>query len=163
MPEIWKVYPLNSRYQVSNWGRIIGPKKNILRRIKVNHYWAVNLYFGNHVRRITRIHRMVLETFIGPAPDGCEACHNNGDKENNSLINLRWDTRKANVLDRIIHGTQANGERINTAKLTRDQVREIRKRHSGKNDSVKKLANEYGVAQSTIYCIINFKTWTRIK
>jgi hypothetical protein len=43
--------------------------------------------------------------FVGPAPEGMEGCHYNGDPTDNRLENLRWDTRKANVADAIRHGT----------------------------------------------------------
>lgn len=51
-----------------------------------------------------RIHRLVIETFIGPPPEGMECCHNDGDKLNNRLNNLRWDTRSANTQDQLRHG-----------------------------------------------------------
>lgn len=49
-------------------------------------------------------HVAVLTTFVGPRPPGMEACHNNGDGLDNRLENLRWDTRSANILDKIRHG-----------------------------------------------------------
>lgn len=46
-------------------------------------------------------HRLVLESFVGPCPDGMEGCHApDKDTENNALWNLRWDTHKSNVADR---------------------------------------------------------------
>jgi hypothetical protein len=51
------------------------------------------------------VHRLVLEAFIGPCPDGMEGCHNNGDPSDNRLANLRWDTRSNNALDAVAHGT----------------------------------------------------------
>ena len=56
------------------------------------------------VRRI-KVHRLVLEVFVGPQPNGCEGCHNNSDRSDNRLVNLRWDTRKGNVADAVRAGT----------------------------------------------------------
>jgi len=51
------------------------------------------------------VHRLVLETFVGPRPHGMEARHLDGDRTNNRVENLRWGTRKENVADAIKHGT----------------------------------------------------------
>jgi hypothetical protein len=67
-------------------------------------YSAVQLCrAGGRVRR--HIHHLVLETFVGPRPDGCVGCHNNGVHTDNRLENLRWDTESSNVLDTVTHGT----------------------------------------------------------
>ena len=50
------------------------------------------------------VHRLVLEAFVGPCPDGMECCHNDGDATNNHLSNLRWDTPSNNAYDRVRHG-----------------------------------------------------------
>lgn len=51
------------------------------------------------------VHRLVLEAFVGPCPNGHECCHGDGDPSNNSLSNLRWDTSSANHYDMVRHGT----------------------------------------------------------
>lgn len=57
------------------------------------------------------VHRLVLEAFVGPCPDGMEGCHFNGDPADNRLTNLRWDTRSANNLDAVRHGTHAQASK----------------------------------------------------
>lgn len=51
------------------------------------------------------VHRLVLEAFVGPCPEGLIACHNNGDPTDNRLENLRWDTPSSNMFDKQAHGT----------------------------------------------------------
>lgn len=46
------------------------------------------------------VHALVLEAFAGPAPEGTEGCHGNGDRACNVLSNLRWDTHRENELDK---------------------------------------------------------------
>src|SRR5262245_33311629 len=71
-------------------------------------------------QRTYRVHQLALEAFVGPRPEGCECCHNDGDHTNNALSNLRWDTAKANAADQARHGTQVRGSRVNTSKLSAD-------------------------------------------
>lgn len=58
--------------------------------------------------KLSVVHRLILEAFVGPCPDGMEACHNNGARTDNRLENLRWDTPSNNNLDRTRHGTNPN-------------------------------------------------------
>ncbi len=51
------------------------------------------------------VHQLVLETFVGPMPQGLEGCHNDGDSSNNRVDNLRWDTHEENMRDARRHGT----------------------------------------------------------
>lgn len=55
--------------------------------------------------------RTVLEAFVGPCPDGMECCHSDGDRWNNRLSNLRWDTKSENQLDSVRHGTHASASK----------------------------------------------------
>lgn len=66
-----------------------------------------------------KVHRLVLEAFVGPCPDGMECCHNNGDPADNRLDNLRWDTLSSNAYDRVEHGVHnmARRDRCNHGHL----------------------------------------------
>lgn len=61
----------------------------------------------NGERKRRPVHRLVLEAFVGPYPEGMECCHADGDPTNNHLDNLRWDTRSANSHDSVKHGSHA--------------------------------------------------------
>lgn len=43
------------------------------------------------------VHRLVLTTFIGPCPEGCEALHLNHKPADNRLTNLIWGPRSENI------------------------------------------------------------------
>lgn len=64
------------------------------------------LLSGGGRRQSRSVHTLVLEAFVGPCPDGLEACHWDGDNTNNHLTNLRWDTHIANMADMTRHGRQ---------------------------------------------------------
>ncbi|WP_353888591.1 NUMOD4 motif-containing HNH endonuclease [uncultured Corynebacterium sp.] len=57
---------------------------------------------GVHTQRY--VHQLVLETFVGPRPEGLEACHADDNRSNNTVENLRWDTHSANNFDRVANG-----------------------------------------------------------
>lgn len=109
----------------------------------------------------TLIHRLVLETFIGPCPSGMEACHNNGNSGDNRLGNLRWDTRSNNIVDAIKHGTWFNTDKKNHrgAILNRLQVRVIRRLLEFERLKQREIANIFAVSQRAISDIKNNKKW----
>lgn len=55
-----------------------------------------------------RVNVLVLLAFRGPRPSRADACHGNGDPNDNALTNLRWDTRSGNMLDASRHGRLGN-------------------------------------------------------
>ena len=86
--------------QGRNWkGRILKPKG----RKNKKGYLNVSLCKQGKIT-CREIHRLVLETFAGPCPQGMEACHGDGNSRNNCLYNLRWDTPSNNSFDTIRHG-----------------------------------------------------------
>jgi len=96
-----------------------------------------------------------------PTPEH-EAAHNCGNGHMGCIHpqHLRWATHQENSLDRAIHGTENRGERNGSNKLTRDQILEIRARHTSKRVD---LASEYGVTPGTISNIINGHKWKWLK
>lgn len=72
-----------------------------------------------------RVSRAVLLAFVGSAPDGMEACHNNGISHDDRLLNLRWDTHLENNRDRLRHGTYTRGAKHPMVKFSEADVRSI--------------------------------------
>lgn len=115
MEEIWKPYPECPKYQVSNLGRVKGPYGKVL--AAPENQWGYRgvtlvdrkVYSRGQVER--RVHRMVLETFVGPRPDGMDATHLDGDKLNNQADNLSWRSRSDNIKDQVAHGTHRNSSK----------------------------------------------------
>lgn len=123
-------------------------------------YRLVGLERTDGRRRNARVHVLILTGFVGAARnDQYVACHNDGNPANNRLVNLRWGTQSSNQADRVLHGTSNRGERNHTAQLTWDKVREIRRRHSTEEVSMRELARQYSVGHTTIINIVNNKTW----
>lgn len=120
-PERWlPVVGYEGLYEVSDHGNVrsldrwtTGPSGKCRRRygkaMKINlkrgHYPMVQLCNNGTVRGKS-VHRLVASAFIG-VPENAEelhVCHYDGDRENNHVSNLRWDTAAANYLDQIRHG-----------------------------------------------------------
>jgi hypothetical protein len=123
-------------------------------------YPKVGLARGNRTYN-RNIHRLMLEAFVGPCPEGHEACHNNGIRHDNRLKNLRWDTRKANSADRVAHGTAFLGATAPSAKLTEEKVLEIRDMRAA-GHTYPKIAARFGVGESTARHIVSRETWRHV-
>ena len=92
-------------------------------------YAVVNLVRNGERFKIRRVHQLVLESFVGPCPDGEEVRHfPDRDKTKNQLANLSYGSRIQNAEDKRIHGTIARGERHGQSVLTEAMVREIKRR-----------------------------------
>lgn len=102
MTEEWSPIPAFDGYEVSSGGRVRSVRGELAGWVSKG-YRMVALRREN--RTFTRsVHTLVLLAFVGPRPDGMEACHGDGDPLNNELSNLRWDSSSANKRDIVRHG-----------------------------------------------------------
>lgn len=120
-------------------------------------YKQVRIRVRGRAARLVLVHRMVLAAFVGPCPRGKEACHNNGKHDDNRINNLRWDTKSANLHDRIKHGHIDRSE-TRAAKLTPAKVRTIR----ASTESHAALSRRYKVHWKTISRVRARKCWKRV-
>ena len=112
-----------------------------------------------------RVHRLVLETFVGLCPDGMECRHLNGDPADNRLENLCWGTRSENMYDKVRHGTHPKsslgkyGEKHPKSKIS-DQDRRLMFSvyHDGAYTQ-QELAEHFGVCQRRVCVIVNDSRW----
>lgn len=119
-------------------------------------YDTYQLWNGRY--RHFRVSRLVLETFVGPPPDGHNAAHNNGNPRDNRLENLRWDTQKGNIADKKRHGTHQIGERHGCHILKEPQVREIRRLRE-RGMIYREIAPMFGVSLPTIQAVCARRLW----
>jgi hypothetical protein len=90
------------------------------------------------------VHAIVLETFIGPCPEGMQCRHLNGNKTDNRLENLQWGTPLQNAEDRDRHGTHSRGEKHHKARLSDAEVSDLRRAHSEEGLSYRVLGERFG-------------------
>lgn len=124
--EVWKPVPgYEGFYSVSDFGRVRSDKRTIVdknghgRKMpevimtpekKTSGHLIVCLS-KNSKNEKRYVHRIVLETFVGEAPAGTQACHWNDDPEDNRLENLRWGTLSENTLDKVRNGRHNNARK----------------------------------------------------
>jgi len=114
----------------------------------------------NGYRTDTKIHRMVLETFVGPKPLGLWGLHKNDIKSDNSLSNLEYGSPKKNSEHRI-HNRTLRGETNPIIKLTASQVKEIRASPTTWGYG-RLLATKFGVTDATISDIKARRCWKHL-
>ena len=153
-------------YKVNNQGIVLsfkGPNWERKGPLVIKHSLDKNGYHKiglnkNGKMHNKAIHRLVLETFMCKCPKGMQGCHNNGDKSDNRIENLRWDTAKNNSADRISHGNQVSGENQHSAKLNVTKVKEIK--ILLKTESGSSIARKYGVSKQAISFIKTGRNWS---
>jgi len=121
-------YPHNTDYIVYPNGRVWTTKKKRFMKAHKDNSGYLHISFYMNKKKTTRLlHRVVLETFDGPCPEGMEARHLDGDKENNNILNLVWGTREENMEDVKEYYKRTGGQNNANAKLTSADVKRIRK------------------------------------
>jgi hypothetical protein len=101
-------------------------------------YLRVNLTPASGGRYQTfRVHRLVLEVFVGPCPDGLECRHLNGVRTDCRLSNLAWGTPTENLEDRRKHANHGPRARLYT--------------HDGRTLPLKAWAREFKVPYQCLW------------
>lgn len=170
--EIWKdIEGYEGLYQVSNLGRVKSLSRLIERersyyskekllKVVINkyNYCKVNLYKSNKIKSFT-VHRLVANTFLSNPYNKPQVNHIDGDKCNNCVNNLEWTTASENTQHAIDTGLKnINGSKHGMAKLTEEEVLEIRT----SNELQKNIAKKYNISQGVVSSIKLKKTWRHI-
>lgn len=159
--EVWRPIEGWPGYTVSSWGRVRGPR-GMLDKSIVHGYEKVCLSNTPDKKTMT-VHRLVATAFLGKPPFiGAMIAHNDGNKRNNRVGNLRWASAKENQADRTRHGTRTVGSNVDGAKLKEADIPTIRAR-AKLGEKYKNIAADYGVSVSTIHLIEVNKTWKSVR
>jgi hypothetical protein len=184
MVEHWKMIPgFEKCYKVSDKGRVKSLPRKVQRirkgqrqlitvqekflkgaPLRTGHL-MVRLYKGRSKFIDKSIHRLVLETFIGPCPEGMECRHLDGNPTNNNLSNLCWGTKQENADDKIKHGVSNRGSNSPRSKLTEIDIPKIRKmlkELNGQWGALSKIGRQYNVDAATIRDIRDGITWQHV-
>lgn len=187
--ETWKPIPGWPAYAASSHGRVKRilpcpmPRGRGFKPMKVltpdrdrRGYQRVLLHRVRH-KQHRLVHRLVLTTFLRPPKPHEIANHLDADVTNNHLDNLEWTTAQGNELHKMALGRTpcgdnhwsrrhpelvARGIRNGFSKLTEETVRAVRLEYMPKYGVLTKLARKYGTSVTSIWDIVNGKTWTHV-
>jgi hypothetical protein len=125
-------------------------------------YFQVRLMVEG-IRHHALAHRLVWIHFRGPIPAGMQINHKNGNKTDNRLRNLEVMTpsenaRHATRVLRVGRCANQNGEANHAAKLTEQQVTEIRRRRAT-GERLKSIAKDFGVSDRAVSKIALGQRW----
>lgn len=175
MNQIWKSAPGFPDYEVSNLGQVrrATPGENTTVGHVLKGYLDKNGYHCILLQRTpakpkhVKVHRLVVQAFIGPIPEGMQVNHCNGIKADNKDSNLEIITPSGNayhafrVLGRKMHRIRAKGENHGNATLKENDVRLIRKLYANGITQVV-LAKRFHTKQNNISRIVRLEAWKHV-
>jgi hypothetical protein len=128
-------------------GRLLKPTP-----LKIGYFKVAPVVDG--VNRFSYVHVLVAEAFLGPRPPGTDINHIDGNKQNNRVANLEYVSHAANMAHASRIGLMPRGERHYSAKLTDEQVEQIRAARAAGEPGVS-VAARFGVSGSTVSQIVH--------
>lgn len=132
-------------------------RERILKQDMADGYCLVRLA-RDGVKVPRTVHSLVLEAFVGEHPEGLEARHLNGVRDDNCLANLAWGTRSENRADQKRHGTGVQGANNPKAFITEvDIERVFDLRRAGL--SQQEIGGWIGTQQTNVSKILLGKHW----
>lgn len=115
--------------------------------------------------RVKGSHKVAYEFSKGPVPAGLQIMHTCDNRPCCNPAHMGLGTLQANMADCHAKGRNVRGEKSWSAKLTDDQVREIRrtfKRISHRKSNIPQLARDYGVSIATVSAIVRGSIWRHV-
>lgn len=158
-PKGFKIIPTFERYAINKDGEVFSLISNKMKKswINMHGYKEIGLQNDKGKTVFRRLHVLLALTFIGPRPENFDVCHNDGNKLNNKLSNLRYASKKDNMNDKLIHGNSPTNEKNSNCILSSADVCNIKKEYkrvSYCKSNSKELAKKYGVSRQTITDIV---------
>ena len=171
--ELWLPTQGYPHYEVSNNGRVRSfrnrqgsgldsiPHLLTPRLQKHVRYLTVSMVNAARQKKTVTVHRLVIEAFHGPCPEGLQCAHLDGNNVNNHSENLSWCSSKENHHQRIEHGKTGIGEKNGRAKLSKIEVIEMHERRL-EGETLEALGQKYGVQKAAVWKIVHGHSWKHL-
>ena len=148
-------------YYISVSGQVFSFRSGkYLKPIRVGNYLGLTIPHRTHGLVKRYIHRLIAEFMFHSIPQDMHVCHNDGNRHNNNIFNIRIDTPAGNNADKRAHGTVAIGEKNPMARLTWEAVTEIRVKAASGVPQIN-LSREYRVSPMTISRAVRGESWRK--
>lgn len=169
--EIWKdITGYEGSYQVSNLGNVKSLKRKvrnqfnsydkqacILKPIMVGDYHGVQLCSNSKSKKFY-IHRLVAIAFLERDSERNTVNHIDGDKFNNTDVNLEWCTQKENNNHAAENGLRGSiGERSPGAKYSDETIIKMRTDYETGLYTQADVARRYGMSKMNAHRILTYK------
>lgn len=171
MEEIWKdIKGYEGIYQISSHGRLKSLSRPLIykdgRKGTLKEIILIGAVASNGYRIVSlgkkekkTMHRLVAETFMPNEYERTTINHKDGNKLNNRLDNLEWNSYKQNNDHaRNKELNNQHGENTNFSKFGDQVVNALRKVHKETNFTYVKLAELFDMSPSTVKDIVSNKS-----
>lgn len=175
--EVWKKIPETDYYYVSNYGNVksvnrkitdsIGRTRTIkgkfhsTKTISNAGYNQFSIRIKNKVKTFD-LHRIVALLFLKKEPHQNSVNHIDGNKRNNTVLNLEWCTPSENNTHALDNGLKSYGGLCSYSKLTNKEFKEIFELATEGVFSQKQIASLYGISKGNVSKIKTGKVASRI-
>lgn len=156
-------------YSINEGGEIFSKRRQRFLKTHVSKrgYLVVDLKVRG-ARKTFTIHRLIATLYI-PNPLGLpQINHINGVKTDNRIENLEWCSALDNIRHAFAHGLienwrgQKRGEENYRAKLTEQDVKDIRILWAGGRYTLKQLGRKFHISWQGISSIVYRKNWKHV-
>ena len=113
--------------------------------------------------RLEGVHRISYELASGPIPSGLQVRHSCNQGMCVRPDHLLVGTALENAADKVAAGNQTKGEAVNTAKLSADQVRQIRETYATGVVSLPMLARQFRIGRKAIQRLVHGESWGHLQ
>lgn len=173
--EEWKTIKFDEKiskieiYKISNYGRTLNCKneKDFLRKKTfINGYETISLKQTTGKGTSRYIHKLVAQHFLKKENENQKfVIHLNYNKEDNSLENLKWATKREKELHQFSNPNWENVVKTrskNIGKLSVGKVKIIKRQLKNKNNRISMIAKRFGVSDTQIHRIKSGENWAEV-